>query len=335
MCFIQSHCTTPVYDPVALPRRGVEILEPTVEKTDKLGLVPGFQTKWKSVIFIFSFDFYTDTILKQWNILKNKYFCVFFHFSLFSLVSRFLFPLCFPLISLMVPCVWFRCTTPLWGRSPWANRWKSDEIGLVSVFKKNQKIRDFQFFLRFLYKHYFKAMKYIEKYIYLFVVFFTFHFSLLFPVLFPRCACLLWSPVYDPVALPRRGVEVLEPTVEKTDELGLVSVFKKNKKSVIFIFSFDLCTGTFLKQWNILKNKYFCVFFHFSCFSPVSVFFPSCASLSWFLVYDPVALPRRGVEVLEPTVEKTDELGLVPVFKKNQKNGDFQIVPSICVQALF
>ena len=51
-------------------------------------------------------------------------------------------------------------------------------------------------------------------------------------------------------------------------------------------------------------------------------------------MYDPVALPRRGVEVLEPTVEKTDELGLVPVFKKKQKICDFQFFPSIFIQTL-
>ena len=64
------------------------------------------------------------------------------------------------------------------------------------------------------------------------------HFSLLFPVLFPRCASLLWSPLYYPVALPRCWVEVLEPTVAKTDDLGLVPIFKKiiQKKTVIFFF---------------------------------------------------------------------------------------------------
>ena len=49
----------------------------------------------------------------------------------------------------------------------------------------------------------------------IFGFFFTFHVSLLFPVLFPRCASLSSSLVYDSVALPLRGVEVLEPTVEK------------------------------------------------------------------------------------------------------------------------
>ena len=61
---------------------------------------------------------------------------------------------------------------------------------------------------------------------------------------FSRCASLLWSLLSYPVALPRCWVEVLEPTVAKTDDLGLVPIFKKivQKKSVIFIFSFDLHT---------------------------------------------------------------------------------------------
>ena len=227
MCFIQSHCTTPVYDPVALPGRGVEVLEPTVEKTDELGLVPVFQKKWKSVIFIFSFDFYTSTTLKQWNILKNKYFCCFFQFSFFSFVSRFVSPLCFPIV---VPGVWSRCTTPSWGQSPWANRWKTDELGLVSVFKKIENSVIFNFSFNFYTDTILKQWNILKNDIYfLFFFFFTFHCSLLFPVFLSRCASLLWPPVYDSVALPRCGVEVLEPTVEKTDELGLVPVFKKKK----------------------------------------------------------------------------------------------------------
>ena len=65
----------------------------------------------------------------------------------------------------------------------------------------------------------------------------TVHYST-FPVLFPHCASLSWFPLYYPVALPRRWVEVLEPTVEKIDDLGLVPIFKKyfNKKYVIFLF---------------------------------------------------------------------------------------------------
>ena len=74
---------------------------------------------------------------------------------------------------------------------------------------------------------------------------FFFHFSLLFPVLFPPFCFPIVVPLYYPVALPHCWVEVLEPTVAKTDDLGLVPIFRKiflKKKSVIFIFSFDLHT---------------------------------------------------------------------------------------------
>ena len=77
-------------------------------------------------------------------------------------------------------------------------------------------------------------------------------------------------------------------------------------------FSFDLCTDIILKQLNKIKKTVFFCFFHFSCFSVVSHFVsPLC-----FPIVVPVALPHRWVEVLEPTVAKTDDLGLVPIFKK-------------------
>ena len=40
-----------------------------------------------------------------------------------------------------------RCTTPFLGRSPRANRWKNDDLGLVPIFKKTYftKICDFPF----------------------------------------------------------------------------------------------------------------------------------------------------------------------------------------------
>ena len=81
-----------------------------------------------------------------------------------------------------------------------------------------------------------------------FCFFFTFHFSLLFPVLFPPLCFPIVVPLYYPVALPHCWVEVLEPTVAKTDDLGLVPIFKKIvQKYVIFIFSFDLHTDIILK----------------------------------------------------------------------------------------
>jgi len=56
--------------------------------------------------------------------------------------------------------------------------------------------------------------------------------------------------------------------------------------------------------------------FHFSFFFVVSRYVsPLC-----FPIVVPVALPRCWAEVLEPTVAKTDDLGLVPIFKKYFKN---------------
>jgi hypothetical protein len=118
-------------------------------------------------------------------------------------------------------------------------------FGYLAHLQKNiSKICDFHFSFD-LYAGI--IVKQLNK---MFFVFFTFHFSLLFPVFFPRCASLLWSPLYYPVALPRCWVKVLEPTVAKTDDLGLVPIFKKivQTKSVIFIFSFDLYADIISKQ---------------------------------------------------------------------------------------
>ena len=118
--------------------------------------------------------------------------------------------------------------------------------------------------------------------------FFTFHFSLLLPVLFPPLCFPIVVPLYYPVALPHCWVEVLEPTVAKTDDLGLVPIFKKNISKICdFIFFFDLCTDIILKQLNKIENLFFLVFFfHFSLFSAVSCF------------VSPVVLPYCGPLVL-------------------------------------
>ena len=87
----------------------------------------------------FSFDWYTDSILKQLNKLKNIN--IFF--------SLFIFLCCFPFCSpVVLPYCIPRCTTPSLGRSPRANRWKNDDLGLVPIFKKIYftKICDFPFF---------------------------------------------------------------------------------------------------------------------------------------------------------------------------------------------
>ena len=82
-----------------------------------------------------------------------------------------------------------------------------------------------------------------------FCFFSLFIFLCCFLFCFPRCASLLWSPLYYPVALPRCWVEVLEPTVAKTDDLGLVPIFKKNISKIcdFHFFSFDLHTDIILK----------------------------------------------------------------------------------------
>ena len=103
--------------------------------------------------FIFSFDWYTDSILKQLNKLKNVNVC----FSLFIFLCCF--PFCFPVV---LPYCIPRCTTPSLGRSPRANRWKNDDLGLVPIFEKkkiSQKSVIFHFSLRFIYRQYFKATK--------------------------------------------------------------------------------------------------------------------------------------------------------------------------------
>ena len=78
-------------------------------------------------------------------------------------------------------------------------------------------------------------------------------------------------------------------------------------------FSFGLCTDIILKQLNKIKNLFFSLFIFLCCFP---FCFPRCASLLWSPLYYPVALPRCWVEVLAPTVEKIDDLGHVPIFKK-------------------
>ena len=66
-----------------------------------------------------------------------------------------------------------------------------------------------------------------------------FLFFSLFPLLFPLC-----FPIVVPIALSHRWVEVLEPTVEKIDDLGLVPIFTKNISKIcdFHFFSLDLCT---------------------------------------------------------------------------------------------
>ena len=83
-------------------------------KNDDLGLVPIFKKKYhKNLWFpIFPFDLYTDSILKQLNKLKNIN--IFFHFSFFSVVSRFVPPLCFPIVfPVALPRRWVEVLEPI------------------------------------------------------------------------------------------------------------------------------------------------------------------------------------------------------------------------------
>ena len=162
---------------------------------------------------IFSFDWYTDSILKQLNKLKN----INMFFSLFIFLCCF--PFCFPVVLLYcIP----RCATPSLGRSPRAIRWKNDDLGLVPIFKKKYftKICDFPVFplidIQTVFFQQWNKMKNINMF------FFTFHFSLLFPVLFPRCASLLYSPLRYPVVGSKSSSQSL-----KNDDLGLVPIFQK------------------------------------------------------------------------------------------------------------
>ena len=146
-----------------------------------------------------------------------------------------------------------------------------------------------------------------------FLFFSLFIFLCCFPFCFPRCATLLWSPCFTPLHYPVVGSKSSSQPLRKLMTQDLCpSSNKIFQKSVIFIFSFDLHTDIILKQFNKLKK--YIHFFTFLCCFPFC--FPRCASLLWSPLYYPVALPRCWVEVLEPTVEKIDDLGLVPIFKK-------------------
>ena len=126
----------------------------------------------------FSFDLCTDIILKQLNKIQNLFFLVFFSLFIFLCCFPFFFPLCFPIVvPVALPRRWVEVLE--------LTVEKIDDLGLVPIFKKYFKNMWFSFFLlRFMYRHYFKAIKLKKNLIFL-VFFFTFHFSLLFPVFFP------------------------------------------------------------------------------------------------------------------------------------------------------
>ena len=179
----------------------------------------------------FSFDLCTDIILKQLNKIENLFFFT-FHFSLLFPV---LFPpLCFPIV---VPVVLPRCTTPLLGRSPRANRWKNWWLRTCAHLQKNiSKICDFRFFSFDLCTDIIlKQLNKIEN-----LFFFTFHFSLLFPVLFPP----LCFPIVVPVVLPRCTTPLLgrSPRANRCENwwLRTCAHLQKNSSKKICDFHFFL-----------------------------------------------------------------------------------------------
>ena len=279
-------------------------------KNDDLGLVPIFKknifhkTMWFS---IFSFDWYTDSILKQLNKLKNVNMC----FSLFIFLCRF--PFCFPVV---LPYCIPRCTTPSLGRSPRANRWKNDDLGLVPIFqKKNHKNLWFSIFSFDLYTDsilkQLNKLKNINMFFSLFIFLCCFPFC--FPVVLPYCIPCCTTPSLGRSPRANRW---------KNDDLGLVPIFKNifHKNLWFSIFSFDLYTDSILKQLNKLKNVNMCfsLFIFLCCF-------PFC-----FPVVVPYCIPRCTTPSLgrSPRANrwKNDDLGLVPIFqKKNHKNLWFSI----------
>ena len=134
-------------------------------KIDDSGLVPIFKKNISNIcdfrFFTFSFDLCTDIILKQLNKIEN----LFFFNTLFTFLCCF--PFCFPTFHfsllcfpIVVPVVLPRCTTPLLGRSPRANRCENWWLRTCAHLHKNssKEMCDFHFFLPFTYRHYFKAI---------------------------------------------------------------------------------------------------------------------------------------------------------------------------------
>ena len=113
-------------------------------------------------------------------------------FSLFIFLCSF--PLCFPVV---LPYCGPYCTTPSLGRSPRANRWKNWWLRTRAHLQKKIKNLWFSFFLRFMYRHYFKAITWNKK-VNIFLFFFHFIFLCYFPFFSPLC-----FSIGVPVVLPR------------------------------------------------------------------------------------------------------------------------------------
>ena len=105
------------------------------------------------------------------------------------------------------------------------------------------------------------------------------------PVVLPYCGPRCITPLHYPVV----GSKSSRQPVAKTDDLGLVPIFKKNssKKNLWFsFFSFEFCTDITIKQLNL--KKYIKIHTFFSLFSTVSPF------------VSPVVLPYCGPRCVTP-----------------------------------
>ena len=267
---------------------------------------------------IFSFNLYTDSILKQLNKLKN----INIYFSLFIFLCCF--PFCFPVV---LPYCIPRCTTSSLGRSPRANRWKNDDLGLVPIFKKKYhknlwfSIFSFDWYTNSILKQ-LNKLKNINMFFSLFIFLCCFPFC--FPVVLPYCSPCCTTPSLGRSPRANRW---------KNDDLGLVPIFKNifHKNLWFSIFPFDLYTDSILKQLNKLKNiNMFFFTFHFSLLFPV--LFPRCASL----LYSPLRYPVVGSKSSSHSLKKWWLRTCAHLQKEIfHKNLWFRIFPSISIQIVF
>ena len=129
----------------------------------------------------------------------------------------------------------------------------------------------------------------------------------------PVCASLLWSPVVLPrCAYPVGRSPRAQTVCEKTDDLGLVPIFKKKivSKKKICDFSFFFLRfyiQDIIFKANLINKKYFIFFLSlFLCCFPCFFFFPVV------LPYCP--LPRCFTPLRAPTGDCRGRPGKLPRF---------------------
>ena len=154
-------------------------------------------------------------------------------FSLFIFLCCF--PFCFPVV---LPYCIPRCTTPSLGRSPRANRWKNDDLGLVPIFTKNIFHKNMWFSI-FSFDWYTDSiLKQLNKLKNINMCFSLFIFLCRFPFLFPRCASLLYSPLHYPVVGSKSSSQSLKKWWLGTCAHLQKKIFHKNLLFSIFFLRF-------------------------------------------------------------------------------------------------